>query len=138
MEISLHSLSLPTARLLWHCPFVILFYSENGEAGGPGFREFALMRMDGEGWEMHEGVVSKIVVNKDDDFDDWDTWKAKQKQGVDCSIRISREGNRITVITENEGVHLKNVTRIDVDVPKIYAALSGDQCALTGIKVKKG
>ena len=138
VEISLHSLSLPTARLLWHCPFVILFYSENGEAGGPGFREFALMRMDGEGWEMHEGVVSKIVVNKDDDFDDWDTWKAKQKQGVDCSIRISREENRITVITENEGVHLKNVTRIDVDVPKIYAALSGDQCALTGIKVKKG
>lgn len=138
VEIRLHSLSLPTARLLWHCPFVILFYSENGEAGGPDFREFALMRMDGEGWEMHDGVVSKILVNKDENFEDWDTWKAKQKQGVDCSIKIYKEGNKITVLTENEGVHLKNVTRIDVEVPKIYAALSGDQCALTGITVKKG
>ena len=57
---------------------------------------------------------------------------------MDCSIKIYKEGNKITVLTENEGVHLKNVTRIDVEVPKIYAALSGDQCALTGIKVKKG
>jgi hypothetical protein len=138
VEINLHSLSLPTARLLWHCPFVILFYSKNGEAGGTGFQEFALMRMDGEGWEMHEGVVSKILVNKDDKFEDWDTWKEKQKQGVECNIKIFREGNKITVLTENEGVHLKNVTRIDVEVPKIYAALSGDQCALTEIKVKKG
>ena len=59
--------------------------SENGEAGGPGFKEFALMRMDGEGWETHEGVV----------------------------------------------------TRIDTETPKIYAALSGDQCALTGIRIKR-
>ena len=77
-------------------------------------------------------------MNKDDKFEDWDTWKEKQKQGVECNSKIFREGNKITVLTENEGVHLKNVTRIDVEVPKIYAALSGDQCALTEIKVKKG
>ena len=137
MEITLHSLSLPTARLLWHCPFVILYYSANGEMNGPDFQEFALMRMDGEGWEMHEGVASKISVIKEEDFEDWDTWKAKQKQGVDCSIKIYRKDNTVTVYTFNEGIRLKNTTRIDVKVPKIYAALSGDQCAITGIKIRR-
>ncbi len=138
IEIRLHSLSLPTARLLWHCPFVILFYSENGEVGGPGFKEFALMRMDGEGWEMHEGVVSKISVNKEEDFEGWETWKEKQKQGVDCRVTIRIRDNTVTVHTYNEGVRLKDVTRIDTPTPKIYAALSGDQCALTGIKIRRG
>ncbi|MBR3514793.1 MAG: HD domain-containing protein [Lachnospiraceae bacterium] len=137
VEIDFHSMSLPTARLLWHCPFVILFYSDNGEIGGPGFKEFALMRMDGEGWEMHEGVVSKISVNKDEDFEGWEVWKARQKEGVDCKIRIRIKDRTVTVNTSNEGIHLKDVTRIDVETPKIYAALSGDQCALTGIKIKK-
>ena len=137
IQIDLHSMSLPTARLLWHCPFVILFYSENGEVGGPGFKEFALMRMDGEGWELHEGVVSKISVNKEENFEGWDTWKARQKEGVDCRIQIERKENTITVITQNEGIVLKNVTRIDAKAPKIYAALSGDQCAMTGIKISR-
>ena len=137
MEITLHSLSLPTARLLWHCPFVILYYSANGEMNGPDFQEFALMRMDGEGWEMHEGVASKISVVKEENFEDWDTWKAKQKQGVDCSVKIYRKDNTVTVYTLNEGIRLKDITRIDVKVPKIYAAFSGDQCAITGIKIRR-
>ena len=45
--------------------------------------------------------------------------------------------NTITVITQNEGIVLKNVTRIDAKAPKIYAALSGDQCAMTGIKISR-
>ena len=136
-EINLHSMSLPTARLLWHCPFVILYSSDDGKMNGPNFKEFALMRMDGEGWEMHEGVVSKISVNKDEDFEGWDIWKAKQKQGVDCVVKVQRKDNTVTVITINEGITLKNITRIDVETPKLYMALSGDQCALTNIRIKK-
>ncbi|MCR4586445.1 MAG: HD-GYP domain-containing protein [Lachnospiraceae bacterium] len=137
MEINLHSMSLPTARLLWHCPFVILYYSEDGMMGGPGFKEFALTRMDGEGWEMHEGVVSKISVNKDEEFDGWDVWKAKQKAGVECVVKVQKKDNTVTVLTINEGITLKSITRIDVETPKIYMALSGDQCALTNIQIKK-
>ena len=136
-EITFHSMSLPTARLLWHCPFVILFYSEDGKVNGPGFTEFALMRTDGEGWEMHEGVESKISVSKEDDFEGWDVWKEKQKKGVECTVTIEKKHNSYTVVTRNEGIVLKDVTRIELDVPRVYAALSGDQCALTGIKIKK-
>ena len=56
---------------------------------------------------------------------------------MDCKIRIRIKDRTVTVNTSNEGIHLKDVTRIDVETPKIYAALSGDQCALTGIKIKK-
>ena len=87
---------------------------------------------------MHEGVVSKISVNKEEDFEGWETWKEKQKQGVDCRVMIRIRDNTVTVHTYNEGVRLKDVTRIDTPTPKIYAALSGDQCALTGIKIRRG
>ncbi|MCR5120110.1 MAG: HD domain-containing protein [Lachnospiraceae bacterium] len=137
MEVDLHSMSLPTARLLWHCPFVILYYSEDGKMGGPGFKEFALMRMDGEGWEMHEGVVSKISVNKDEEFEGWDVWKAKQKEGVECVVKLQKKDNTVTVLTVNEGISLKSITRIDVETPKIYMAFSGDQCAITNIRIRK-
>ena len=137
IEVKFRSMSLPTARLLWHCPFVILFYSEDGKMNGPGFMEFALMRMDGEGWEMHEGVETKIAVNKEEEFEDWDSWKARQKQGVDCTVRVRRKDNTITVLTRNEGVNLKDTTRIDLDPPKIYFALSGDQCAITDIHINR-
>ena len=30
MKITFHTQSLPTARLVWHCPFVSIFTSENG------------------------------------------------------------------------------------------------------------
>ena len=114
------------------CKLNKAYKNDQNNDGDPGYIQLVAVMA------VHDGVVSKILVNKDESFEDWDTWKAKQKQGVDCSIKIYKEGNKITVLTENEGVHLKNVTRIDVEVPKIYAALSGDQCALTGITVKKG
>ncbi len=44
----------------------------------------------------------------------------------------------IAVTTSNGGISIKNTTILDIDVEKIYAAISGDQCAVTNIRIKKG
>ena len=60
------------------------------------------------------------------------------KKGLDCSIHIKRNNNRIVVTTENSGIQIKNTIDINDDtVENIYVALSGDQCALTNIKIKQ-
>ncbi|MBP1590481.1 MAG: diguanylate cyclase, partial [Oscillospiraceae bacterium] len=136
MQISFHSFSLPTARLIWHCPFVSIFSSDDGLIGGPNFREFALIRLDGESWEEDSFASNRIITNKSEDFGNWDEWKRKNKEGLDVDIRIKHVGDTITVSSENAGIGFRNVTTIRADVPKLYVALTGDQCAITNIRIR--
>lgn len=55
--------------------------------------------------------------------------------GYNCTITFRRDGNKIVASTENAGISVKSTTDIKIDVDEIYVALSGDQVALTGIKI---
>ena len=135
MELSFHSQSLPTARLIWHCPFVTIFTSKDGRVGGEGYREFLLMRLDGENWESDAHVVNTVEISHTGAFADWNVWKAKNKEGLDCVVKIKRDGNVITIQTENLGIAIHSVTTILDDVQDVYVALTGDQCTLTNIRI---
>ena len=137
MEISFHSKSLPTARLVWHCPFVVLYTSAYQTVNGPGYREFALIRFDGENWESDDSVKNQMIVNKNDDFTGWDVWKVMNRIGFDCTVSFKRKGNILTVLTENGGISIKNITTLDQSVKNVYVTLTGDQCAITNIRIKK-
>ena len=41
------------------------------------------------------------------------------------------------VKTENCGIEITAVTEIKAAVPEVYVSLTGDQCALTNIRVKR-
>ena len=135
MTISFHSQSLPSARLIWHCPFICLYYSKDKKVNGKGFREFVLIRLDGENWEENSQSKNLMLINKNDDFEGWDVWKAMNKTGIDCIIELRREGNKITTVTENGGIAIKSITTLKADAPEIYVALTGDQVAITNIKI---
>ena len=135
MSISFHTMSLPTARLIWHCPYIVLYYSADKKVNGPAYREYALIRLDGEHWESDGSATNNMIVNKNDDFEDWETWKKLNKAGMDCKVNIHRESRRITVTTENAGITIRNVTILKEDIPDIYIALTGDQCVLTNIRI---
>lgn len=140
LEISFHAMTLPTARLVWHCPYVSLFHSDDGIRGGKNFKEFSLLRFDGESWETDDKTKTHIYATKNDQFVNWDTWKAKNKIGMDCVVFIKRDGNKITMYTENNGIEMRSVTTIkelEENGTAVYVALTGDQCALTNIKVHK-
>ena len=137
MQISFHTRSLPTARLVWHCPFVAVYSSQDGTINGPGFMEYALIRLDGENWDSDEGVENKLVVHKNDSFTGWDVWKVMNRIGFDCTVSFNRRGNTVTVTTENGGISINNTSILSENVKEVYVAITGDQCAITNIRIKK-
>ena len=133
LKLKFHARSLPTARLIWHCPFVCIFTSKNGKVDGEGFREFILIRLDGENWESDQQVENKVVINHNAAFTGWNQWKEQMQAGIDCEVSIHIEGNQVIVLTENLGISIRSVTTIHDKVQDIYVALTGDQCAITNI-----
>ena len=135
MRFTFHARTLPTARLVWHCPFFSIFTSQDGSVTAEDFREFVLIRLDGENWESDAHAQNEVNVERTKDFAGWNAWKESLRAGMDCEIRVEREGNVVTITTENLGIEISSVTTIRDEVDLIYAALTGDQCTITNIHI---
>ena len=133
--LSFCSMSLPTARLVWHCPYISLFSARDGKWKGVDFREYVLVRINGEDWASDEYAENRITIEHLQSFEGWEAWKERNKQGIECTVKIKREKDRITVTTENLGIALKSVTTILDNVTDIYVGITGDQCAITDIHI---
>ena len=137
LQISFHTKNLPTSRLVWHCPFIDMFCSDDGTVGGKNYRDLAFMRFDGEFWESDKCCVTEIRSHKNDKFKGWEAWKQYNRDGYNATVAFMVEGNRITMITENAGISIRAHAEVkDISKP-IYAAVSGDQVAITNIRVGK-
>lgn len=137
VTVTFHTMSLPTARLVWHCPYFSIFSSDNGKVNGPDFREYGLLRLDGENWDSDDFGTNEITVNKSDEFTNWDMWKTRNKEGLDCSATVRRKGDKIILTTKNLGIDITNVTTMKDPSKDVYISLTGDQCALTNIRIKE-
>ena len=137
MTLSFHTMSLPTARLVWHCPFICIFSSGNGKVDNKDYRELTLLRLDGECWEGDPDCSIELDVDKTSEFKDWDSWKQFNQAGYDVTVNIVKEGSRIITTTSNGGISVKAVTIINAEIDPVYVALTGDQCAITNIRIKK-
>ena len=135
LNISFHTMSLPTSRLVWHCPFYVIFSSKDGKVFGVNYREYALIRLDGEFWDSENAANNRLTVNKKDNFESWEYWKEMNRQGFNSSAFFSRSGNIIEMSTENLGITIKNTTTITDGTEDIYVAITGDQVALTDIRI---
>ncbi len=137
LTLSFHTMSLPSARSVWHCPYISIFSSSDGRTEGEDFCEYLLLRLNGEDWSSAENVDNKVEVERNADFAGWDAWKEKNKQGVDCVVRIRRERNAINVQTENLGIAINSVTTVRDGSKNLFLAITGDQCAITNIRVTR-
>ena len=135
IQLSFRMKSLPSARLVWHCPFIVLYTSTDGQVEGKDYREFALIRLDGENWHTDDHVVNETKVRKTDAFPGWEEWKNRLRLGMDCRIDIRRDPRVITVQTENLGINIYSEISIHDFDGVIYAALTGDQCTITEIRI---
>ena len=139
MKLSFHTMSLPTARLIWHCPYIVLFHSEDGQVNGKDYREYAVVRLDGENWESNDSVKCQIIANQENDFESWDRWKKANKAGYDCTVSFGWKKNTITVSTMNLGLSVEGIIALPDSLStgekSVYAALTGDQCAITNIRI---
>jgi hypothetical protein len=75
--------------------------------------------------------------SKDPEFQGWNAWKAVNQAGMDCNVSIRRDENTVMVSTQNQGIAISSVTVIKDDPDCIYAALTGDQVALTNIRISR-
>ena len=136
MKLCFHSKCLPTSRLIWHCPYLILFYSKDGKPNGPDYREYAFFRLDGESIDTGSSAENSIVINKGEGFKNWDNWKARNKEGYDSVISFEYKNNTVIISTDNVGLSMRCTTLIPDELDKLYVALTGDQCVLTDIRIK--
>ena len=136
LQIDFHTMSLPTARLIWHTAFLVVYHSDDGLVTGDNYKEYALVRLDGENWEAGGRADNKLMVNIRDDFEGWDAWKEQNKKGMECSVNFERSGNRIVLVTENFGVYIRNTLTVTDGEKDVYVCLTGDQCALTDIRIR--
>ena len=64
-------------------------------------------------------------------------WKEANKTGFDCTVDFKVEDNKITTTTVNCGISIKVVTTIYEPPEEVYFSLTGDQCAITNIRIGK-
>ncbi|MCR5356287.1 MAG: HD domain-containing protein [Lachnospiraceae bacterium] len=133
-----HTVSLPGSSFIWHCPYLVLFYSENGMVDGPGYREYIMIKLNGEDNGSNDYANNRFVMKKTDDFPGWDRWKELNSEGVECTVTFERKGNRIVLKTENQGIKIESTTTLLDDKERVYAAVTGDMVAITDIRVING
>ena len=129
-----HTMSLPGANLIWHCPYIVLFSSDDGLVNGENYREYALIKLNGENEEVNSLAQNKFTVNRKADFPGWEVWQEKNRSGMECEVSFERKSRRVIVRTENLGIEIECVTFVEPS-DKVYAALTGDQVALTDIRL---
>ena len=76
------------------------------------------------------------TMKKTEEFPGWDAWKETGKQGMECKVAFRRKNGRIVLKTKNLGIEIENFTTVTDDLDKVFVALTGDQVAITDIRVK--
>ncbi len=135
MTLCFHTMTLPEANLVWHCPYVVLYYSEDGKVGGKGYRQYTFFKLNGEDNGSNEYAENNFFMHHSENFVSWKKWNDLNKAGYECKIKFTKKGGRITLKTENIGIEIENITKILDVKDQVYVALTGDQCALTDIRV---
>lgn len=101
---------------------------------GENYRDLAFVRFDGECCESNPNCSVELNVKKTEQYEDWDTWKKYNQDGYDAVVKFKVDHDQITVITENAGISISNTFIMNGIDRTIYAAITGDQVAITNIR----
>lgn len=136
MKIYFHAQSLPDANLVWHCPYIILYASEDGKVYGKNYREYAMIKFDGEENGSNENAENEFVMKKTESFTNWEDWEEHNKAGYECMVEFIKNGSEVMLRTHNKGIFIQNTTKVRNGNKEIFVAFSGDQVALTDIRIR--
>ncbi|MCR5301756.1 MAG: HD domain-containing protein [Lachnospiraceae bacterium] len=135
LRIGFHAMALPSATLVWHCPYIVLFYSDDKTVGGKNYHEYALIKLNGEYEAVEVEARNEFKMNKSSDFQGWNIWKEEFQKGIECEVLLLRKGKSIRLYTDTLGIKIENTTIPDDDPREVYVALTGDEVALTDIRL---
>ena len=77
----------------------------------------------------------KFSIKKKEEFPGWEKWKKVNQKGMDCEVSLEKRSDKIIMKTENLGISIENTTILKGEKAKVYVALTGDQVALTDIRI---
>ncbi len=136
MRLFFHSQSLPSANLVHHCAYILIFSSEDGTVSGRNYTEFLCIRLDGDEATEDGKAENRIAVRRSEDFAGWDAFKLMNLRGLDYVVDFRRKRNRISFETENAGIFFECQTTVPEGTDNVYVALTGNLCTLTDIRVR--
>lgn len=135
LKITFCSMTLPDAAFVWCCPYIVLYSSKDGSIGGEDYREYALVKLSGENESSDEFAQNHFVMKKDN-FTGWEDWRRINQNGTEYEAVIEKKGNSIVLKAENLGLSIENTSVLKEGADKFYVALTGDEVALTDIRVE--
>ncbi len=135
VKIAFHTMSLPGANLIWHCPYIVLFHSKDGRVGGEDYDEYQMIKINGEDDGNDKPCRNRFSMKKGVGFPGWEKWKEINKEGMECEVLVERRGDQIVIKTDNLGIALENVSSGIDRNQKMFVAFTGDQVALTDIRI---
>lgn len=136
VTIDFHSMTLPSANLVWHCPYIVLFTSKDGNVHSESYIEYVLIKLNGEYEDGGKYAQNQFAMKKNDMFTGWADWRTNNIEGMEFSVNLLKRGNKVILKAENMGIEIENTTTIWDENARVYVALTGDQVALTDIRVR--
>lgn len=116
----------------WNAPQYIVYTNDTNVMFGDNFVQFYHERADIFGWDATgAATVTNALMN------DWSIYLAKLAAGTKVTIQAIRVGDNVTVTMNCAGAISKITMPVTADKPA-YLSLSGEQCAMTNIKVVSG
>lgn len=134
--LDFHTMSLPSASLAWHCPYILIYHSDDGRVFGKNYEEYELIKLNGECTTDKEYASNHFDMSKTDEFPGWESWKTTNKRGKECQVEILNKNGKIKVYTTNLGIVIDDEITIKDASRKVYVSITGDQVALTDIRVR--
>lgn len=134
MRVEFHTKTLPSANLVSSCPYLVIYYSDDGKPNGRGYKEYACIRLDGENVTKGDEKKVHLEVTRGKNFIGWDAWKDYNKKGYECKVSFRRRRNVITMATDNAGINIRCNVPAQKNTNDIYLALTGEACAIMDIR----
>ncbi len=162
VDLTFSSKSYDEAASNWNTPIVVVYAADAKFAGGAGmsdtagYTEYAVIRSDAYAWgpanangttgDVNSGAgadnwaaAGYTMENTGVPADDagWAAWLEANKAGVNCTVKATKNNDKVVVELTNNGVTSK--TTIPVDASKtIYISVSGELCKVTDLKEAAG
>ncbi len=146
-----------SAGLVWDTPLYIIHYSDDNYLNyGEGDFCF-ISRSDGFGWtsiydgaEEFDGFMwintndGEMFTNAGYNYEttgvpatseEWTNWMEANKNGVKCTLKAVKDGDKLIVEFTNNGLTSKATIPVDAD-KDVCVTLSGEKCTLSDINGK--
>lgn len=132
ITITMDAKTINGAAANWNAPQYIVYTNDTNVMFGDNYVQYYHERGDIFGWDA-TGAATVINALQND----WSIYLAKLAAGTKVTIQAIRVGDNVTVTMNCAGAISKVTMPVAADKPA-YLSLSGEQCAMTNIKVASG